>query len=385
MFGAPNPVVRQKGVAPEQSVFARHSTQAFLIVSQTGAPASAGHCALVAHPGPHIPPRQTGPAAEPVQSLFAMHSTQRFNVSQRRAPPSPALQSLPVTHCTHCIVVMSQTGRRMGPPASGMHCAELVHSTHAPVVVSQWFVAPTHAAPPSVAHEAWHVCVLGQQTGVDEPAQSPFVAQATQVPPRQTLAPFGHSALVKQSTHPTGMPGETQRTPASCPPPLLPPSCAPLLLPPLSWPPLLPPSCAPLLLPPPSWPPPLLPPPSWPPLLPLLPDPLLPLPPEPLPPAPELLPVPEPLLPVPELLPEPPELLPVPELLLPVPELLPEPPELLLPPVLPSGDPELLLLFVESPPQSRSPSDRTIAKGESRMSQVGFLLCIGTPKFLVSA
>jgi hypothetical protein len=159
VFGPPIAVTRQSGASPRQSELARHSTQAFRIVSQIGAPPSAGHSILVAHPGLHAPPRQTGPAAEVAQSLSAMHSTQRLTVvSQRRcAPPSPALQSPPVKHCTHCCVVMSQTGRRMGPPASGMQSESPVHPTHAPVAMSQWSSAPTQPTPPSPAHEAWHV------------------------------------------------------------------------------------------------------------------------------------------------------------------------------------------------------------------------------------
>ncbi len=232
MTGAPpKPAVRQNGVAPGQSVLARHSTQAFVTVSQMGVPPSIGHCAFVVQPGLHAPARQTGPAAEVVQSLSAMHSTQRLVVSlQRRCgPASPALQLVVLTHCTHCWVVMSQTGRRMGPPASGAHSWSLVHPTHAPVAVSQWSSGPTHAIPPSPAQEAWHVWLLGQQTGVDVPAQSALVAHATHVPARQTLVALGHSAFVRQSTHPAGTPGAVHRTPASWPP--------------ASWPPLpLPPS-----------------------------------------------------------------------------------------------------------------------------------------------
>lgn len=135
----PNPAVRQNGVSPEQSVFAKHSTQAFLAVSQIGVPPSIGHCVLVVQPGLHTPARQTGPAAEVAQSLSAMHSTQPWLASsqRRRVPASPALQSVVLTHCTHCRVVMSQTGRRPDPPASAAHSWLLVHPTHAPVAVSQ--------------------------------------------------------------------------------------------------------------------------------------------------------------------------------------------------------------------------------------------------------
>jgi hypothetical protein len=230
--------------------------------------------------------------------------------------------------------------------------------------------------------------LLGQQTGVDVPAQSALVAHATQAPLRQTLRALGHSALVKHSTQPAGIPGAVHRTPASRPlsgPPLLllllPPSRAPLLLPlPPSWEPpllLLPPSRVPLLLPlPPSTVPLLLPEPLPP--EPLLPEPLLPEPllPEPLLPEPLL---PEPLLPELLLLEPPLELLLLPELPLLEPLLL----ELLPSAVLPSGAPSV---FVESPPQSISPSDRTVAKGASRTTQSMFrFVVMGTPKFLQEA
>jgi hypothetical protein len=140
----------------------------------------------------------------------------------------------------------------------------------------------------------------------------------------------------------------------------------------------------PLLLPesvPPSRPPPLLLPESLPPSRP--PPPLLlllePLPPELLDPELELL-LPAPLL-DPEPLP-----LPDPELLLPDSEPLldpePMPPELPLLPelALPSG--EGPFTFDESPPQSVSPRDRTVASGASRKTQSRFRLFMGTPKFL---
>ena len=216
----------QNGVATGQSAEARHSTHAFLIVSQTGAPPSLEHCASVVHPGVQRFARQTGPAAEVAQSVSAMHSTQRFvAVSHSGAPASAPPQSAPVTHCTHCWVVISHTGRRSGPPASGMQSADVEQPTHAPVATSHLFVAPPHIGPPSVAHDAWQIWVLGQQTGVEDPAQSALVAQTTQVPLRQTFIPLGHWAFVRHSTQPAGTPGPpVQRLPPSCPPLLPPPS-----------------------------------------------------------------------------------------------------------------------------------------------------------------
>lgn len=151
----------QYGVVAVQSAPVRHSTQALFVVLQRGAAASvpaipaSAHWESLTHPGAHacVASRHTGPAIDVAQSAFARHPTQVLFVVSQSGVTVP-MQSVFVTHCTHCCDVGSQTGAAIlqsAPPTR--------QPTHAPVVRLHIGVTVTglHWTPPSTAHDARHV------------------------------------------------------------------------------------------------------------------------------------------------------------------------------------------------------------------------------------
>jgi hypothetical protein len=151
-------VVSQIGVGLEQFELSTHSTQMFVARSHVIAPGTV-HCALLTQPGAHVwvPLRHTGVDGV-VQSAFTRQDTHMLvAVSQRAVVPEQLASD---THWTHCFVVGSQAGVSVG------QSVDVLHPTQAPVAVSQVLAAAGHAGPPSTAHDAWHVWVLGQQAGV---------------------------------------------------------------------------------------------------------------------------------------------------------------------------------------------------------------------------
>jgi hypothetical protein len=171
---APAPVW-QKGVAtpasppvvrPVQSLSVAQATQAFRIVSQTGA-AAVVHSAFVRQPATHacVFWLHTG-IAELGQSLLARQATHcPLATSQWDVLPTQAVESAAV-HWTQRCVVASHTGAPVEQAPVPVVIPGM-HPTQAPVVVSQTLApAPPPQVPPSAVQEAWQRSVVGEHTDV---------------------------------------------------------------------------------------------------------------------------------------------------------------------------------------------------------------------------